>query len=230
MKRMKPWVVGVGLCAVMAQSFALELTPFTFTFEQTGTPTEIAAIHLTPVGLLTPALSFAGFNYLVEGQSRDPGQTWFDQDGLSGTSSGVAIGLSGITGSITPSSAFLGITEVTFRFSTSGFNTFSPSPTTATTTFGSNNDLTGANKPECSNGTADAVYCNWTTATITFAAPISSLSFLSNAGANTFIFSDMSITLASNSMAPVPEPSTYALMVLGLAGIGMFSRRRRKET
>ncbi len=231
MRRIKPWVAGVGLCVAAAQSFALDLTTFHFDFERTGTASEIAAIHLTPVGLLTPDLTFASFNYLVEGQARNLGGTWFDQDGLAGLSNGVAIGMSSTSGSIglVSGSTFLGITALTFRYSTSGVNTFNPNPVEITF-IGSNNDLTGTMQPDCSDDTGDAAYCNWTTTSISFEAPINSLSFNSNAGANTFIFSDMSITLASNSMAPVPEPSTYALMALGLAGIGMISRRRRKET
>jgi hypothetical protein len=35
--------------------------------------------------------------------------------------------------------------------------------------------------------------------------------------------------IASASLAPVPEPETYALMLLGLAGIGAVKRRRRIE-
>ena len=34
---------------------------------------------------------------------------------------------------------------------------------------------------------------------------------------------DVSITLSR----PIPEPSTYALMLAGLAGVGFLARRRR---
>ena len=44
-----------------------------------------------------------------------------------------------------------------------------------------------------------------------------------------YTLSGSAIASAELAVAAVPEPETYALMLLGLAGIGVVARRRRAE-
>ena len=67
-------------------------------------------------------------------------------------------------------------------------------------------------------GCTDTSFCNFEQSTVTFSGTGKSISFDGAAGHTAF--DNVSIT-------PVPEPTTYALMMLGLAGIGMVARRRR---
>lgn len=65
-------------------------------------------------------------------------------------------------------------------------------------------------------------YCNWTAIGVAFAGTAKSIDF---AGAPNYIAFD-NVTFGSDTPV-VPEPSTYALMALGLAGIGFAARRRK---
>ena len=67
-------------------------------------------------------------------------------------------------------------------------------------------------------GCTDTTFCNFEQSTVAFSGTAKSISFDGAAGHTAF--DNVSIT-------PVPEPTTYALMMLGLAGIGMVARRRR---
>lgn len=65
-------------------------------------------------------------------------------------------------------------------------------------------------------------YCNWDPIGVAFAGTAHSIDF---AGAPNYIAFD-NVTFGTD-VPVVPEPSTYALMVLGLAGIGFVARRRK---
>ena len=69
-------------------------------------------------------------------------------------------------------------------------------------------------------GCADSAFCNFQQSTVTFSGTGKSISFDGAAGQTAFD------NIAIN---PIPEPTTYALMMLGLAGIGMVARRRRRS-
>lgn len=66
-------------------------------------------------------------------------------------------------------------------------------------------------------GCTDTAFCNFEQSTVAFSGTGKSISFDGSSGHTAF--DDVTIT-------PVPEPTTYALMMLGLAGIGMVARRR----
>jgi len=44
-----------------------------------------------------------------------------------------------------------------------------------------------------------------------------------------FDIDDVSLTVTAKSQAPIPEPSTILLLASGLAGLGFFRRRRKRE-
>ena len=67
------------------------------------------------------------------------------------------------------------------------------------------------------SGCSDTFVCNFDQSIVTFSGTGKSIAFNSGVPAG---YDNVSIT-------PVPEPTTYALMMLGLAGIGMVARRRR---
>lgn len=62
------------------------------------------------------------------------------------------------------------------------------------------------------------------TGTVNFIGQIGSLDPVAFVASNRSAFVDRSITPALTS--PVPEPSTWAMLVLGLAGVGMSATRR----
>ncbi len=65
-------------------------------------------------------------------------------------------------------------------------------------------------------------FCNWTAVGVAFAGTAKSIDFGGTANQTGFD----NITFGSD-VPVIPEPSTYALMALGLAGIGFVARRRR---
>ncbi len=68
-----------------------------------------------------------------------------------------------------------------------------------------------------SNSCIDSAYCNFGTASATFAGTAQSVTF--GGAANAAVFDNVAITA-------VPEPAAYVFMALGLAGI--VARRRRR--
>ena len=67
------------------------------------------------------------------------------------------------------------------------------------------------------SGCSDTAYCNFEKTSVLFSGTGKSIGFGGNAGH--VAFDNVTIT-------PVPEPTTYALLALGLAGIGLIARRR----
>ena len=112
-----------------------------------------------------------------------------------------------------------------------GFSFFYSSSTVATV-----NVYAGQNKPGALLGSLNlaaqgfdncvgdptGAFCNWTAVGVAFAGIAKSIDF---GGTANFTGFD-NITFGTN-VPVVPEPSTYALMALGLAGVGLISRRRK---
>jgi hypothetical protein len=125
----------------------------------------------------------------------------------------------GGTGSITQQ--ILGLTAgtgytLTFAYS---HNLFAPNEATSASAMFSIDGLTGT----VSHNTGDITDLDWQIFTGTFIA----------GGADTLNFTNLTggpnegILLDAVSIAPVPEPSTWAMMLLGFGAIGFAARRRR---
>ncbi len=72
-------------------------------------------------------------------------------------------------------------------------------------------------------GDPSGSFCNWTNVGVAFAGVAKSIDFGGTANQTGFD----NITFGSSTA--LPEPGTYALMALGLAGIGLTARRRRQS-
>lgn len=70
-------------------------------------------------------------------------------------------------------------------------------------------------------GDPSGTFCNWTNVGVAFAGTAKSIDFGGTANQTGFD----NITFGSSTA--LPEPGTYALMALGLAGIGFTARRRK---
>ena len=114
---------------------------------------------------------------------------------------------------------------------TTGFSFFYSSSTAATVTVydglnGTGNvlgslGLTAQGFDNCS-GDPTGQFCNWTAVGVAFSGIAKSIDF--GGTANQTGFDDITF----GSVTPgVPEPSTYAMLALGLAGIGFVARRRK---
>ena len=112
-----------------------------------------------------------------------------------------------------------------------GFSFFYTSSTAATVTVydGLNKtgnvlgtlDLAAQGFDNC-GGDPTGSFCNWTAVGVAFDGTAKSIDFGGTANQTGFD----NITFGSDTPV-VPEPSTYALMALGLAGIGFAARRRK---
>ena len=73
-------------------------------------------------------------------------------------------------------------------------------------------------------GDPTGTFCNWTAVGVAFAGIARSIDFGGTANQTGFD----NITFGSKDPVPgIPEPSTYAMLALGLAGVGLVSRRRK---
>lgn len=84
--------------------------------------------------------------------------------------------------------------------------------------------LTAQNTTNC-QGDPTGTFCNWTNGGVTFAGTASSIDF--GGTANQTAFDD--ITFGSAVAGAVPEPATWLLMMLGMAGVGFSMRRKEKH-
>ena len=75
-------------------------------------------------------------------------------------------------------------------------------------------------------GDPNGQLCNWTAVGVAFAGTAMSIDF--GGTANLTAFDDITFGSKDPGPPPIPEPSTYALMALGLAGIGFVARRRKQ--
>ena len=75
-------------------------------------------------------------------------------------------------------------------------------------------------------GDPNGGFCNWTAVGVAFAGTAMSIDF--GGTANQTAFDDITFGSKDPGPPPIPEPSTYALMALGLAGIGFVARRRKQ--
>nr|WP_316639679.1 PEP-CTERM sorting domain-containing protein [uncultured Roseateles sp.] len=69
-------------------------------------------------------------------------------------------------------------------------------------------------------GCSDAGWCNWQRIALTFAGTAQSVSFGGNAG---------NVAFDNITISAVPEPQAAAMLMLGLAGLLLGSRRRRED-
>ena len=72
------------------------------------------------------------------------------------------------------------------------------------------------------SGDPTGQFCNWSAAGVAFAGIAKSIDFggtVNQTGYDNITF--------GSSVPTIPEPSTYALMALGLAGVGAIARRRK---
>ena len=81
--------------------------------------------------------------------------------------------------------------------------------------------------------TAPGTFCNWTNAGMSFVGTALSVRFYPN-GSNGYQGFDnvtfgSAVALDSPSVAAIPEPETYALMLAGLAVVGAAARRRKAK-
>ena len=115
---------------------------------------------------------------------------------------------------------------------TTGFSFFYSSSTAATVTVydglnGTGNvlgtlSLTAQGFDNCV-GDPNGTFCNWTAVGVGFSGTAMSIDF--GGTANQTGFDDITF----GSVTPgIPEPSTYAMLALGLAGIGFVARRRKQ--
>ena len=116
-----------------------------------------------------------------------------------------------------------------------GFSFFYSSSTAAIVSVWSGQNATGTKlgtialtpqfNSNCS-GDPSGGFCNWTNAGLAFEGTASSIDF--GGTANQIAFDD--ITFGSAVAGAVPEPTTWMLMLMGMAGIGCSMRRKRDTT
>ena len=70
-------------------------------------------------------------------------------------------------------------------------------------------------------------FCNWTPIGVTFAGTAYSINF--GGTANQTTFDNITFGSATPGGAAVPEPASWAMMLLGFAGVGVAMRRRRSR-
>jgi hypothetical protein len=80
-----------------------------------------------------------------------------------------------------------------------------------------------ADAGDCPN-TLFGVFCNWANVGASFDGTAYSVRFELNTSAG---FDNVTFGSAVASVAAVPEPETYALMLVGLAVVGAAARRRQ---
>ena len=117
---------------------------------------------------------------------------------------------------------------------TTGFSFFYSSSTAASVNVWSGLNATGTllgtlnlnaqfNGNNCV-GDPNGQFCNWTAVGVGFSGTAMSIDF--GGTANQTGFDDITF----GSVTPgIPEPSTYAMLALGLAGIGFVARRRKAD-
>lgn len=83
--------------------------------------------------------------------------------------------------------------------------------------------LTAQYNSNC-QGDPSGQFCNWTDVGVAFSGIAKSIDF--GGTANQTAFDNITFG-ASTAVNPIPEPSTYALMAMGLAAVGWTARRRK---
>lgn len=116
-----------------------------------------------------------------------------------------------------------------------GFSFFYSSSTTGTVNVWSGLDATGtllgqvnllAQFNEGCGGDPTGQFCNWTSAGISFAGVARSIDFGGTANQTGYD----NITFGSAFAGGVPEPATWALLVMGFGAMGAAMRRRRRPS
>lgn len=84
-------------------------------------------------------------------------------------------------------------------------------------------DLAAQYTQDCT-GDPNGIFCHWDAIGVAFSGVAHSINF---GGTANFTGYDNITFGSATPVTNVPEPSTYALMALGLAGIGFMARRRK---
>jgi hypothetical protein len=118
-----------------------------------------------------------------------------------------------------------GLSSSDFFLANEGFTVVFPTAVTAFAVFSNTNLPVGATL-STSSGTAATTFTTYDTSTFGFLGFTSDTPFMSA----TFTSSIFNIPLiAYGSVSAVPEPATWAMMILGFIGIGTVTYRRRKS-
>jgi PEP-CTERM motif len=229
MKRMKPWLAGVGLCAVCSPALAVPIISLDFE----------GVDHLVP-GQLQSFYSAVGVSIESASGVRDLNTpNHFDKLPLpdevtnppgDGTIMVFDNAKSVLTEPVATLTSTIAFDSFSFDYAASTqlfVEAWGASGLIGTRyTFDGNNDLElGKRNPACRE---QVLFCKWTIQadSASLGGTATMLKFYTLAPESFVNIDNVNLHISQ----PVPEPSTYALMALGLAGIAAISRRRRKET
>jgi PEP-CTERM motif len=221
MKRIKPWVAGVGLCVAAASALAIPTLTFEGADDFDGdTPANNLARFYSADGISFEGAGALRDSAFVDGVHFDKLPEQMTNPPDDGT---IMVFSKAQSDRAVP---------VATLISATGFNKFS-FEYAASTQFSVEAWAAGGTTPlvprftfhgnQLDNCREQVSFCNWSIAHGSWTASATELRFYTFAQIQQVNIDNLALT------ASIPEPSTYALMVLGLVGMGLYSRRRRQD-